>query len=203
MARSIVERHRAGRLVLSTLTAKWLGVIVTCALAGCHDWDALDRTWANPDAAGCATTLVANGTFEQGTQGWGTNTGATLTQGPGHGGGSAAQICSGAGGPDRLHDVPPSVMATVANQRYTLVVWTKPGAATEQIRVNLEELDGTGALLDSNFQIAATTLDWTSVLVQHTVSHPGNALSVEILDKTGAPDTCYEVDDVCLTVSTP
>jgi hypothetical protein len=188
---------------LITPAAKQLALASVLALAACHDWDALDRMWAGADAGQCTSSLVTNGDFEQGTQGWGTNTGATLVQASGHGGGSAAQVCSGAGGPDRLHDVPPTVAVTTANQQYTLVAWVNPGTTTERLRVNLKELDASSNVLDSNFELAPTVVDWSSVLVHHTITHPGSALSIEVLDTVGAASTCFEVDDVCLTVSPP
>jgi hypothetical protein len=178
-----------------------LGVICAAFAAnGCHDWDSLDRVW--PPA--CDSTLVSNGDFEQGTQGWEVNSSATLTQGPGHGGGHAAHVCSGPGasrGPYHINDFPPTVPSTAAGEVYLLTLWVQPGATTEKIRVNLSEQDSAGNQLAGSSRFAPATADWTSVVVTHPISHPGNELTIEVLDTIGGANMCFDLDDVCLNLS--
>jgi hypothetical protein len=205
-----------GVVVLLVLTAMaWVG-----RPSGPERADTADPSAATSGSAGDATSttgaatattegqasgdgpknLLANDSFEEGSQGWRPLGGARLTRSnDAHLGGWSLRVLAGSGADGPVGITVPDVILTKPQGRYHTNAWVKPSSPGTTVTIGLREYQNGQPVPGSN------TLGWTVEQAGwrkfgaiHVASRPGSQLALEIMARDLPPGGYLDIDEVVL-----
>jgi Carbohydrate binding domain len=144
--------------------------------------------------------LLANASFESGTQGWQPIGGSKVTRSTeSTEGGWSLRILADPEGDGPVGITVPAATVTKAGGRYHTNAWAKPSASGATVTIGLREYKDGKPVPGSN------TLGWTVEKVGwrrfgaiHVASQPGSRLALEIMARDLPPGGYLDVDDVVL-----
>jgi hypothetical protein len=155
-------------------------------------------------AVGCTfdpvSNLEANGTFDDGCQGWGAINSRLSPFSPGRNG-NACEVCAVAAADYTMDDQPNPVMDARIGQIYEAQAWVRRspnGTALKPVAIRIREWQTPdqveGDTTPGNF--VDLTNDWTATRVRHVVIANAPALDIYV-GGTGGGE-CFLVDDLVL-----
>ena len=144
--------------------------------------------------------LLANASFEEGSQGWQALGGARLTRSTdAHLGEWSLRVLAESGADGPVGITVPDVTLTKAQGRYHTNAWVRPSSPGTTVTIGLREYDNGQPVPGSN------TLGWTVEQAGwrkfgaiHVASRPGTRLALEIMARDLPPGGYIDIDEVVL-----
>ena len=144
--------------------------------------------------------LLANASFEEGSQGWRPLGGARLTRSTdAHLGEWSLRVLAESGADGPVGITVPDVTLTKAQGRYHTNAWVRPSSPGATVTIGLREYQNGQAVPGSN------TLGWTVEQTGwrkfgaiHVASRPGSQLALEIMARDLPPGGYIDIDEVVL-----
>jgi hypothetical protein len=161
-------------------------------------------------SARAATNLIANGTFEGATgkgslSGWQAS-GGTLALVTGNGGGHAARVTLSSGAKQVYeYTTTKPVKSATAGAQYQLNGQISSSLGGQTVCLLLKELVGTTAKVRTSQQSCLTpTAAWQSFpAVNLTVTTTGDAVAVNVIERTAVAGATFAIDNMTLTAGAP
>jgi type VII secretion-associated serine protease mycosin len=173
------------------------GVKATDA-AGNADATPAERTWTVAVPAGPAS-LIANGGFESGLDGWGGYQ-AALSLVAGASSPNAARVTISTGTAYSIETATRPVAATTAGTVYTAQAWIRAQVGGKTICLRIREWQN-GAVAGSNRVCATVTTTWTQLPAVTYTALGGGSLDLYAYQGTAATGDSFDIDGVTLTTS--
>ena len=181
------ERRRLSPLAAKTLAIGGaVSVLATAIPVG------LAATAATPE-------YVVNGGFDNGTNGWKTNTAAqSITAVSGGRTGQAASLGTSTTGDVVLNDAAATIPTTTSGKSYSVSAWVKTQTPGVSGQLRIREVSGSGVKTHSTpFKLGDS--EWHEVKLSVTTTSSGGHLDLNVVGTSFATTSKLLVDDVSLT----
>jgi hypothetical protein len=187
------EPERTGTADLSAATSRSAGDATTTTAAG-------TATTAARASGDGPKNLLANASFEDGSQGWRPLGGARLTRSTdAHLGEWSLRVLADSPETGPVGITVPDATLTKPQGRYHTNAWVRPSSPGATVTIGLREYQNGQPVPGSN------TLGWTVEQVGwrkfgaiHVASRPGSRLALEIMARDLPPDGYIDIDEVVL-----